>query len=350
MLQKIKKKAELWKKWLAQDLLFLSQHMRTSRCKKRIILFDTANHDNLGDHAIAMAEKQFAQRCLPDHGVIEIPGGNILRHTSIYRAFIRKTDVVTIAGGGFLGSLWEFEEQIVQCVLNNFSDNKIVIFPQTFYVEENDRTFMDSHKGYLAHKNLLICLRDEKSCNRLTALAPSMKDKIFYMPDMVCGLSVEADTVQRKGIAICFREDIECVVDAGERKRLEQYLQALGEPIEKISTLENRFIAHWEREEKVNAKLKCIASKKLVITDRLHAMLFAAITGTPCIAMNNKSGKVQGVYQWIKDQQHVCFVRSIAEVPQALAQLDLERCYHFDKSIVDRYWDDLAAFINGEKK
>lgn len=33
---------------------------------------------------------------------------------------------------------------------------------------------------------------------------------------------------------------------------------------------------------------------ELVITDRIHGMIFAAITGTPCIALSNY--KIKGTY------------------------------------------------------
>ena len=37
-------------------------------------------------------------------------------------------------------------------------------------------------------------------------------------------------------------------------------------------------------------------------------MLFAALTGTPCIALNNVSGKVSGAYEWIRHLDYIQFV------------------------------------------
>lgn len=349
MLEKIKKKIRLWKKWLLQDFFFIEQIIKTSGSEKRIILLDTANHDNLGDHAIAMAERVFAKEYLPEYGIIEIPGGNILRHTGLYKILIRKTDVLTIAGGGFLGSLWPFEERIVQCILKNFQGNKVVIFPQTFFVEEQDRTFMDLHPGYLNHPNLLICLRDEASYKRMCFLMPTLQDNLMYMPDMVCGLTFNIHNGIRRGIAVCFREDIECVRTKDEQAKLNNILKKLHEPIESISMIENEFVAPRDREKRVNAKLESIASKKLLITDRLHAMLFAALTGTPCIAMNNRSGKVQGGYQWIKDQQYIYFVQCLDQIPEVLQSLELEKDYRYDKTFVENYWEKLAVLIKGDR-
>ena len=50
-----------------------------------------------------------------------------------------------------------------------------------------------------------------------------------------------------------------------------------------------------------------------MVTDTLHCMVSAAITGTPCIAFDNLSGKVQGVYQWIKNLPYIWICNEISE-------------------------------------
>ena len=47
--------------------------------------------------------------------------------------------------------------------------------------------------------------------------------------------------------------------------------------------------------------IKQFSKSKLVVTDRLHGMILSVITGTNCIAFDNSSGKVSGVYDTIKD-------------------------------------------------
>lgn len=57
------------------------------------------------------------------------------------------------------------------------------------------------------------------------------------------------------------------------------------------------------------------SSSKIVITDRLHAMLICAITGTPCIAFDNISKKVQGVCElWLEKFPYIKFVDSISHI------------------------------------
>ena len=76
--------------------------------------------------------------------------------------------------------------------------------------------------------------------------------------------------------------------------------------------------------------LKQIKKSKLLITDRLHGMIFAVITNTPCIAFANKSGKVKGVYNWIsKDNDYVKFANSVEQFKQILEDLDLTKKYYY---------------------
>ena len=73
------------------------------------------------------------------------------------------------------------------------------------------------------------------------------------------------------------------------------------------------------REFEVERKFDEFRRARLVITDRLHGMIFAAITGTPCIALNNSSGKVEGVWSlWLRHLDYVKFVREAAEIPALL--------------------------------
>ena len=42
-----------------------------------------------------------------------------------------------------------------------------------------------------------------------------------------------------------------------------------------------------------------------MVTDRLHGMIFALLAKTPCLVLENKSYKIRGVYDWIKDAGHI---------------------------------------------
>ena len=49
-------------------------------------------------------------------------------------------------------------------------------------------------------------------------------------------------------------------------------------------------------------KLQEFSQYRLIITDRLHGMVFSYVVGTPCIAIDNKTGKSKALYNdWIKN-------------------------------------------------
>lgn len=69
-----------------------------------------------------------------------------------------------------------------------------------------------------------------------------------------------------------------------------------------------------EREPIVKSKLKEFSNSQIVVTDRLHGMIFAALTGTPCIALNNSDRKVEGVYAWLSDLPFIFFAKNIDDL------------------------------------
>jgi exopolysaccharide biosynthesis predicted pyruvyltransferase EpsI len=52
-----------------------------------------------------------------------------------------------------------------------------------------------------------------------------------------------------------------------------------------------------------------ISRRELIITDRLHGMIFSIITGTRCIVFGNNYHKVvSSYYSWFKDLEYVTFI------------------------------------------
>ena len=71
----------------------------------------------------------------------------------------------------------------------------------------------------------------------------------------------------------------------------------------------------------VQLKLREFAASELVITDRLHGMIFAAVTETPCIVLNSRSHKIRGCYEWLKKLGYIRFLNDINHVPDVMEAL-----------------------------
>ena len=68
-------------------------------------------------------------------------------------------------------------------------------------------------------------------------------------------------------------------------------------------------------------KLEEFASSEIVVTDRLHGMIFAALTETPCIVVNSMSHKLRGCYEWIKSLDYIRFVEDFDLIPAVIQEL-----------------------------
>lgn len=88
-------------------------------------------------------------------------------------------------------------------------------------------------------------------------------------------------------------------------------------------------ISRSERYQQLQACLDIIAKSSLMVTDRLHGVIFAAITGTPCIAISNNNHKILGIYQWLQAYQWIRYCQDVYEFNEILSeiqQIDCKEC------------------------
>lgn len=303
--------------------------------KPDFFLIGTPLHGNLGDHAIAVAELQWLNSHFKEAQCMEITGISYSRNKKLYHRLIKKWEqgVIFISGGGFLGSLWPEEEQRVLDIISTFSKRNIVIFPQTIYYDLTDiegRDLYDqAYNIYKKCKNLLLVLREEVSMSFVEKYFPDIK-KIF-IPDMVFYMGEKSFNVKRKGILYCLRKDKEGKIDKEELQIIKSKVKNkfFNEEVRYTDTVLNRYLPISIRKKEVEKKLQEFASSKIVITDRLHGMIFAAITGTPCVVLPSKSWKVRGVYEYIKNNEYIIYLENIEEIDSILLELSQEKVYRY---------------------
>lgn len=300
-------------RYTEEFVFYVRMHVNRYDC----LLVNTPFHGNLGDQAIAIAECKW----LKEHNIrfLEVPGELLDngRYKKIY-GYLRKKGIKAIyfTGGGNLGSLWMDDETRFRETLESFPETKTFVFPQTVYFDLNtsqgENEFKNSKKIYSLNHHLVIAHRDNKSYDFMLDHFPIIK--ILLAPDCVLTLKGPYKEAQsRKEIMICIRNDKEKIVADAEFEKLLSYLR--NETKEEIlfsNTDLYRKIGSLRRKTIVRKKLEEFSNVKLVITDRLHGMVFAAITGTPCIAFDNKSNKISGVYKWIHND-NVIVVNTVDE-------------------------------------
>lgn len=100
-----------------------------------------------------------------------------------------------------------------------------------------------------------------------------------------------------------------------DRKKIEN-IATNYDSVKYTDTVIKENVKSKDRKSKVMDKLDDFAKSKLVITDRLHGMVFAKLTHTPCIVIGNYSHKVKGVYEWIKESKFILYVENIDKIDE----------------------------------
>lgn len=149
------------------------------------------------------------------------------------------------------------------------------------------------------------------------------RNDVRLVPDIVLSVQSEDDAAfaQRHGVLLCMRNDVEKTVSDSTRWMIERGAANIDpEYVYTDTTIDCKYapISQERGEQLVLDKWEEFKRARLVITDRLHGMIFSAITGTPCVALNNSNGKVGFEYEWLKELPYISFVDDAAD-EQAVA-------------------------------
>ncbi len=268
-----------------------------------IFYFTLPEYNNLGDQAIYSASKKFFDNNFSEYCFIPLKDSQFFKFKTLIEKFVVSKDIVIVNGGGILGTLWESGDDRINEVISFFYENKVVVFPQTCFYSNDEAGIARLNKNkeiYSKAKDLTILLRDKKSYDFTKENFPDVKCELA--PDIVLSLeNVNVWNLKRDGVLLCLRSDHENVRDENNIEDIKTILTKKCCNVKYTDTVINGVVNDKNREEELQKKWKEFSSAKLVITDRLHGMIFCAITGTPCIALNNISKKVEGGYEWIKE-------------------------------------------------
>lgn len=288
---------------------------------KSIFLIGTSDRSNLGDQAIADSEVKFLTNYFEGYEFFEITGDHYRLDKETIKRLIKKDDIIFITGGGFLGDLWMDEEQMVRDVIQIYKDNKIIVLPQTICFIDRysiNSEFEKSIEIYRTHDSLFFMCRDRKSYEFISKLIPNNRTGLF--PDMALYGNVDftSQAIDNHLIYFCFRTDQEAVISKQEKNKLKEILENKGYKVEYISTLNsgshNGDITVGERSDKLKKYLAFLSRGYFIFTDRLHGMILSTLAGVPCIAFDNSSNKVSGVYtEWMDSLETVLVCGNIDE-------------------------------------
>lgn len=276
--------------------------------RKKIFLIGTPDHQNVGDAAIALGTYAFIKQYFPDYEVVEVTGYKLDEHYQIMQSILAADDYIFLQGGGNLGDMYLLEENIRRKIIADFPNNPIIIMPQTIYFENEiaNEQLAISEKIYNTHKKLKLFCRGEQS------LAFAKKHFIYSSPasaiDMALMIKREYN-VNRNGILLCLRDlTDESGLSKALYDQIEQIVSRIDPGFLKTNNLYKDFISPEMRQQVVTDELEKFAAHKVIVTDRLHGMIFAIITNTPCVVMNAYTQKIREFANFFNDSNAVFFI------------------------------------------
>jgi pyruvyl transferase EpsI len=270
----------------------------------KILVTIAADYGNLGDLAITHAQIKFLSEQFPNYKIIKIDVEDTYKLINL-KKLINSQDIITIIGGGNMGDLYENYEGRRRFIINLFPDNKILSFPQSIDFR-TESSLKKSIKVYSKHQNLHIFARELQSFELMKKCFKN--NHIYLVPDIVLSLEMAEPSYSREGIILCLRNDLEKRITNNQKKSLVLSIKEKYQKVTKYDTFINNFIKENATEELDNI-FDAFKKAKVVITDRLHGMIFCAITKTPCVVLPNSNHKISGTYyKWLANLNNIIFV------------------------------------------
>ncbi|WP_298979217.1 polysaccharide pyruvyl transferase family protein [uncultured Psychrobacter sp.] len=299
----------------------------------RCFVFLAADYGNIGDIAISTAQKQYLENILTDYKVISIPISQTRFVLSSIKKQIKTNDIVTIIGGGNMGSIYPDIEELRQLVIKSFPANRIVCFPQTLDWDssaKSKRILKTITKNYAKHPDIHVFARESITQTKLNEIFNIYDNvNVGLVPDIVMSATAASlgtiDSSQGLEILRCLRDDKEVALSTVQYSIVDKALADTGYKIEKTDThaggsqLDETYCAKL-----LSDKLRQFRAAKLVVTDRLHGMILCLLSGTPCLVLPNSNHKIrQTQSDWLYDHPRLIFLEldEIDNINESISKL-----------------------------
>lgn len=352
----IRKIMPLWLKILISRVIYFFVYFFPNAFKliknkkgKKIVLLEVPTYSNLGDQAIAYAEVCFFKDKFPDYNIVEIPGIYYRIYKTVLKFVLTKNDLIVLIGGGNFGDEYLPIEKRRVDAIKYFKKFNMIIFPQTIFYSDTKigKKSLKKMKAALSKNNdIIIFTREKKS---FEFAKKNFNSKVELYPDIVLYLekNFKKNTIRNNKCLLCLRNDVEKV--ALNYDCLINKLDALFNEVVVTDTIATGRLSFNNRYELLKNKWNEFSSSRVVVTDRLHGMIFSAITKTPCVALPNYNHKIKSFYEtWFKNLELIKFAENETEVIEQIKIINTKNkkneSMYFDKDF-DVMSDKIQSFI-----
>lgn len=313
---------------LVRDLLYLKVRKDNNDPQKKIYVIGTEDYGNIGDQHIALSIIKY----LEDHfsyKIVEVNASEYYNKRLWLLQHININDIIVMTGGGNFGNVYYGAQLIRRDIIHFWKNNLKIVMPVTIYYDTDEgMKFKKKDINYFTnYNNIILVSREEKSYE---IAMESFSCKNILTPDIVLYSKYKSIERNKKSVLMCIRNDLESVLTYEDKFNIERELNLYFNNVQKIDTQLNYLIPRSERDSEV---IKCIdyfRKAELVITDRLHGMIFSTITSTPCIVIGNYNHKVEGSYKWIEELEYIKYVSDVDKIPEILETRFWDHIYQYD--------------------
>lgn len=293
-----------------------------SQNPKIYIIGESAN-GNLGDLAINIAHMELLRKVINRNvEIIRLSYAEFWEKYIWLKNNITVDDLITIPGGGNIGDIYLSAGIVQQAVMFSFPQNKIIIFPQTIHFS-SEKSILLKNMKYLAKQNekIIFCAREKISLKKMETYFSH--NECILVPDVVLGYKWEPLALKREKILICLRDDKESILSSKEKELIKQLCKQKFLNVECTDTyVPDIHIRDIQKmKQMIEQKFLEFSTAKVVITDRLHGMVFSYLSQTPCVVLKNFDHKVEGIYEWIKEVPYIRLLGTVEEVGDAMDQV-----------------------------
>ena len=281
-------------------------------------LIGTPEFGNLGDHQISESEIEFLRDLFPKRILHEVTMTEYYKQKEMLEEKIKKSDILFFHGGGNIGNYWPKSEYIRRDAFHTWPDNYKIVMPQSIYFTQNDegKSELELSRSIYTGPKVIVACRDKVSYE---FAKKNFSCKILLTPDMVMYSSKMdyAGCGQRKGALLCLRKDKEKWLSKEDENFVTKTIERRYALVKERDTVIQDFrIA--ERKQYLEDMFTDISSAELVVTDRLHGMVFCAITGTPCVVFPNDHHKIREAAKWFGGIDYICYIDRVDVLDDAI--------------------------------
>lgn len=317
-------------------ILMLVHYLKSTFANKGKVVYmlNTPWHGNIGDQAIAQAQYEFVMNNFSDMiTYIEIPHLFVNFYLKHFKFLSSENSIICLHGGGNFGTLWRGEQENNEKIIAHFQKRRVLVFPQSAYINEDCKHQFEDNLRRLIHADNKITFyaREQQTYEYISSL--NIFESVELVPDIVLSYSYRSDYVPVRDVLLVMRKDHESIIAQGENDHIVTVLNESKADYRVSDTMIDKTIMR-NRTKYLLEKLQEFSESKVIITDRLHGMIFAYLTSRPCIAFDNLSKKSSNVYKlWLHKFTYIDFVSD----------------YHDADMILRKYIETDLSHINMEK-